>query len=110
MFDDASEAFKAAVRSVEGEWTQAELDALLQFARPRDALTLWHVLQRARGPERARVANRFATLVRLPEGLDVDSLAGGDPQSLDAAWNALQLGSTDWWRTWKQQWQPGRSL
>ncbi len=110
VFDDAPEAFKTAVRSVEGDRALADLDALLRLARPRDALTLWHLLQRAQGPDRERVAGRFAALVRLPEGLDAATLAGGDPYSMDAAWNALQLGSTGWWRTWKRQWQPGRGL
>jgi len=28
----------------------------------------------------------------------------GDPEALDGAWNALDLGSADWWREWKRKW------
>jgi hypothetical protein len=106
VFDDADDAFKSAVRSMEAEPTGRDLDTLLALARPRDGVTLWHLLQRTDGLERERVARQFADLVGLPEDLSVTALVSGRPESLDAAWDALGLGTTEWWRTWKQQWQP----
>lgn len=101
VYDDAPEAFRDGALAPEGK---GEIEKMLQLARPKDALTLWHLLQRTHGPVRARVAARYASLVPLPEGLSATELAEADPETMDAAWNALRLGSTNWWRTWKQHW------
>ncbi len=106
VFDDAPDALKAAVGQIDSQNGDRSVDTVLALARPKDGLTLWHLLQRTEGQTRARVASRFVALAPLPDGLDAEALSQASPESLDAAWNALQLGSTDWWRTWKQQWQP----
>ncbi|HEX4228692.1 MAG TPA: hypothetical protein VHZ07_08480 [Bryobacteraceae bacterium] len=83
--------------------TQA-LNMALASARPRDGLTLWHLLQRTQGQERAEVFDRFAKLVKLPSNLTREGILSGDQKSMDAAWDALDLGDTSWWREWKRQW------
>jgi hypothetical protein len=80
------------------------LKTALAAARPRDALTLWHLLQRTHGEERAAVFCRFAALVSLPSSVTREAILRGDRQSLDAAWDALELGDTSWWREWKRRW------
>ncbi len=50
------------------------LRAALEAARPRDALMLWHLLERTRGEERAEVFERFAMLVKLPPGLGREAI------------------------------------
>ncbi len=98
-FTDASPAFTAAV--LHWERTQ-QLDPLLSAARARDALTLWHLLQRTQGPaSRRQVAQRFAALVL---NVDAAALERGDPAAINQAWNALGLGSAEWRRTWKHPW------
>jgi hypothetical protein len=47
------------------------------------------------------VAQRLAVLV--PE-VDAAGLERGDAAAINQAWNALGLGSADWWRTWKHPW------
>ena len=102
-FTDASAAFTAAI--VHWELTH-DLESLLASARPRDAITIWHLLQRTEGAmPRRQVAQRLLALV---PGVDQAGLAAGlergDPAAITQAWNALGLGSADWWRAWKHPW------
>ncbi len=103
-FLDASPAFKNAVAEFDLHPSKVALSTALMTARPRDGLTLWHLLQRAPSDERAEVFDRFAKLVSLPPEVSRDAILRGDRSSLDAAWNALNLGTTSWWREWKRQW------
>jgi hypothetical protein len=80
------------------------LNKVLQAARPHDALTLWHLLGRTQDGERADVFHRFAGLVKLPPSVTEASILRGDRKSMDAAWDALELGDTSWWREWKRNW------
>ena len=98
-FTDASAAFTSAI----ARWELThELEGLLGSARPRDAITLWHLLQRTPGAgPRRQVAQRLAALV---PGVDAAGLERGDPAAITQAWNALGLGSVEWWRAWKHPW------
>jgi hypothetical protein len=80
------------------------LKTILSKARARDALTLWHLLRRTQGRDRARVFDRLSTLVPLPPEAKRAAILAGKTAAMDAVWNALQLGDTDWWREWKRQW------
>jgi hypothetical protein len=80
------------------------LDAAIASARQRDALSLWHLMVRTHGDQRARVYDRFASLVSLPQEATREAVVRGDGKALDAAWDALDLGNTDWWREWKRRW------
>jgi hypothetical protein len=80
------------------------LHSVLTTARPRDALTLWHLLERTQGAERGEVFDRFAELVSLPPSVTREGILRGDRMSMDAAWDALKLGDTSWWREWKRNW------
>lgn len=100
-FEDASAPLREAVEHFDTSNGAEGLSAVLANARPRDALTLWHLLIRTNGEQRRRVAEKFAQLV---PGISAAGLAKRDPKIMDAAWNALGLGETDWWRTWKRKW------
>jgi hypothetical protein len=83
----------------------AALSRVLNDARARDAVTLWHLLSRVEpGAERDRVFDRLAALVPPPEGVTKDSLRAGNRDMLDRWWDRLGFGDADWWRMWKQQW------
>jgi len=103
-FLDAPETLIAAVARFDQAQDSQALRAALGAARPRDALTLWHLLERTRGTERAEVFERFAMLVKLPPDLGRAAILSGDRKAMDVAWNALQLGDTSWWRGWKREW------
>jgi hypothetical protein len=103
-FVDAPPTLIAAVARFDRTQDPRALQTALGVARPRDALTLWHLLERTRGAERAEVFDRFAVLVKLPSGLTREAVLRGDRNAMDIAWNALELGDTNWWRGWKREW------
>lgn len=103
-FLDSSPVFKNAIAEFDLHPSKQSLSTALAVARPRDGLTLWHLLQRAPAGERGEVFDRFAKLVSLPSDVNRDAILHGDRRSLDAAWDALNLGNTSWWREWKRRW------
>ena len=85
------------------------LRLLLDEARQRDAITLWHLLSRSEGADRAAVYDRLATLVPPPGGIVRNTLLSSDPaladkrrEMRDLWWNALGLRDTEWWRFWER--------
>ncbi len=96
-FEDAGEEFRRAVES-------GDLKAVLALARPRDGLTLWHLLARVREQDRGAVFDRLASLVALPAEATREGAIALDAGTLDRCWNALNLESADWWREWKRNW------
>lgn len=70
FFDDASPAFRDALAAMDFKGGGArELETVLAQSREYDTLTLWHLLSRTRGRERARVFDRMAELIAPPEGV-----------------------------------------
>jgi len=103
-FEDAPQVFTKSLAEFDQTGNTQALHTVLQTARPRDALTLWHLLERTDGAERAAVFDHFAGLVHLPPGVTRANILASDRQSMDRAWDALQLGDTSWWREWKRNW------
>ncbi|MGH9380442.1 MAG: hypothetical protein ACRD2Z_07495 [Thermoanaerobaculia bacterium] len=109
-YDDATVAFRRAVTTLdldsrERRAREAALEAILDQARPRDALTLWHLLAWVDPGERSRLYDRLAAFVPPPPGVTRAGIRRGDRTMLDLWWNALGHGDLDWWRTWLQQWR-----
>ena len=74
-FDDASPAFQQALET-------SALDAILAEARPRDTLSLWHLLWRADPAVRARIYDRMAVLTPVPAGVSREQVLKLDPQTM----------------------------
>jgi FecR protein len=113
-FEDASESFREALQlfDLTEQSTDAgskQLNIVLSQARPRDGLTLWHLLSRTTGPERAQVYARFAALVPPPPGVTREGILALDSPMLDLYWNALDLGDISIWRYWEQSSEPHSS-
>jgi hypothetical protein len=101
-FDDASTDFQAALARFDLAGTDTTaLGAVLAGARERDALTLWHLLARTAGEQRGKVFDRLAELLPPPPQVTREGVLGGDHAMLDAWWDKLGLGDTEWWRMWK---------
>ena len=83
----------------------AALDTILAGARPKDGLTLWHLLKRGSAEEKGRVYDRLAELVPAPPGATRDAVLRGDRRALEAWWNKLGLDSMSWWQLWKRSWR-----
>jgi hypothetical protein len=86
-FEDAPAPFRKALETVDfGQDAVAKsgaLEVMLSEARVRDTLTLWHLLARVEGQDRARVYDRIAALVPPPTGVTREGTLRLDQQMLD---------------------------
>jgi hypothetical protein len=82
-FDDAPESLKQALEAFGFEKSgYSSLDIILAQARVRDTLTLWHLLWRVEGEDRARVYDRIASLTPVPKGVSREQALKLDPETL----------------------------
>jgi hypothetical protein len=100
-FEDAAPGVAAALATIDfGEPSPADrtaaVDLVLAEARPRDALTLWHLLARTEGTDRARVYNRMALIVPPPAGVTREGVLGGNRGMLDLWWAELGRQNPSW--------------
>ena len=113
-FEDASEIFRAALSRFDfgsPDQRMAQLGVILAQARPRDALTLWHLLARTDEGDRGRVYDRLAALVPPPAAVTRAGIVNLNQTMLDLWWNKLDLGDVSLWRTWERSWaetKPGK--
>jgi hypothetical protein len=82
-FDDAPENLKRAVEAFGFEKAgYGAPNVILAAARVRDTLTLWHLLSRVEGEDRARVYDRIASLTPIPQGVSREQALQLDPETL----------------------------
>ena len=84
-FDDASPAFREALKKIDfnsdATSRSAALKVLLSHARDRDSLTLWHLLRRVDGDDRLRLYERLVPLI--PDGAkDREAILAADEKFL----------------------------
>ncbi|HEX8131637.1 MAG TPA: FecR domain-containing protein [Pyrinomonadaceae bacterium] len=93
FFEDASELFLDSLAKFDfaNGGTEA-LNAVIAEARPRDTLTLWHLLARVEGDARARVYERLAALAPPPAGVTREGIMLLDPAML-YEWKAQMEGT-----------------
>jgi hypothetical protein len=108
-FEDASDAFRSGLARFDSSAHDSPdarfaLGTILAQARPRDALTLWHLLPNVGVTQRAAVYDRFAQLVPPPVGVTRDGILRLDRTMLDSWWNALDLGDISLYRHWERTW------
>jgi hypothetical protein len=102
-YEDAPDGLREAVSRYETGDAGA-LETILASARPRDGLTLWHLLTRVPEARRAEVFDRFANLVTLSPEVSRAVVLRKDPRMIDLCWDALNLENTSWWRGWERRW------
>ncbi|MDQ3908203.1 MAG: FecR domain-containing protein [Acidobacteriota bacterium] len=95
FFPDATDAFKDALSRFDFGGDANALSSVLREARPRDTITLWHLLARTAGPDRARVYERLAQFAPPPRGVTRDGALSLDPQMLEAWKGALEENCFD---------------
>ena len=91
-FEDVSESFRASLAKFDfdpAEKTVA-LESVLSQARPRDSLTLWHLLSRAEGMDRERVYERLASLAPPPHNVTREGALQLNPEMLQTWREALE--------------------
>ena len=82
---------------------EAALNLVLSRARPRDALTLWHLLSRGSDAERARVYDRLAALSAPPRGVTREAVLARNREALMTWWDAFNFEGTRWWQRLKKK-------
>src|SRR5215213_2698448 len=93
-FEDCATGFREALKKVDFDRDEparsAALTVILDQARGRDTLTLWHLLARVDGEDRARVYDRMAVFVPPPAGVTREGVLALDQKMLDAWRETLQ--------------------
>lgn len=91
FFGDATPGFIVALSRFDfSRGGDEALSVVLKEARARDTLTLWHLLARTEGAERARVYEKLAQLSPPPAGVTRDGALALDPAMLDRWRDALE--------------------
>ena len=85
-FNDAAPQLQVAL-------DRFEIQTVLDASRPRDSLTLWHLLERVEDASRPAVIARLADLVGMPPGVTAEGVARLDRSMLDRWWDDIEL---DW--------------
>ena len=85
--------FNDAVPQLRVALDRFEIQTVLDNARPRDSLTLWHLLERVDDATRPAVIARLADLVGMPPGVTAEGVARLEGAMLDSWWNDIEL---DW--------------
>jgi hypothetical protein len=100
FFEDASDAFKAALEKLDFETLSAPdrlsaLHSLLAEARKRDGFSLLNLLRQHRGmsaPERALIYDRLAELIPPPPGVTREPVAQGNDYMVGLWWDLMGVG------------------
>ena len=78
------------------------LQRVLQHGGHGDAITLWHLVPRVDPADRRAVVDALADQAPMPAGVTREAALQADKAALDKWWDALGLGDTAWWRTWRR--------
>ncbi len=82
-FEDASEGLRRAVNEFDLGRVES-MEVILSEARRRDTLTLWNLLPRVAGEERARLYDKLSELYAPPDGVTRDGVLKLDREMLEA--------------------------
>lgn len=80
---DTTPAVRSAVARLDAG-DAAGLPALLEAAEPNDMVTLWNVVARTQGAQRAQAVAKLETFAQLPLDVSRDRALAGEPAALDA--------------------------
>jgi hypothetical protein len=103
VFDDAVPGFREAVRRLEAAPGDAAgvVDRVAALARPRDVLTLLHLVNRG-VPARHRLVEQAAELWPPPNLAIINRVLQGDDRALWEWRDSLPLPPVKgWWRNWR---------
>jgi hypothetical protein len=105
-YDDTEPAFRDARDDIDNgrdpSHKAASLRFVLEHARGRDAMTLWHLIPRVSAQDRTAVVDALAARVPMPVAVTRDAVLRLDRAALDQWWDALGLDEASWWRKWKR--------
>jgi len=100
FYDDATPEFRAALHAF--DFQHGPLTPIFDAARPRDAMTLLHLLERAPRSDRAVLFDALTKLAPAPKGVTREGILDRDLAMLDQWRHALGLGGVKkWWLQWR---------
>ena len=83
FFEEAPERLQRALAMFDFEKAgSSAIDTVLVESRPRDKLTLWHLLSRTDPAQRLRIYDRMTALVPPPNGVTREKALKLDPETL----------------------------
>jgi hypothetical protein len=93
-FEDCSPTFRSELIAIDfnagPDKRTLALTNILKESRPRDTLTLWHLLSRFDGADRLRVLERIEFFVPLPPGVNREGILRLDSEMLSRLRTALE--------------------
>jgi hypothetical protein len=89
-FEDSAPEFREALQKVDFDDDSNALSLVLDQARPRDTLTLWHLLARVNGADRVRVYDKMAAFVPPPPGVTREGVLQLDQEMLETWRHVLE--------------------
>jgi hypothetical protein len=89
-FEDAPAIFREALKKLDFENDSVALTSVLDQARPRDTLTLWHLLARVNGEGRVRVYEKMAAFAPPPAAVTREGVLQLDQKMLETWRHALE--------------------
>lgn len=100
FYADATPAFRAALRAY--DFQDGALTPILEAARPRDAMTLLHLLEQAPRSDRGVLFDALARLAPPPRTVTRDGVLDHDQNMLNSWRKSLGLGGAKkWWLQWR---------
>lgn len=101
-WNDAPVPLVEALRTFDKHGRTADLHRVLAAARPRDAMTVLHLLERARREHRGPLFDRLSQLAPPPSGVTRDGVLDRDLRMINAWREKLGLGGVKkWWMQWR---------
>lgn len=95
-FDDSTKEFRDALKKVDFDKDPANrttaLAVMLDQSRPKDTLTLWHLLARVHGDDRVRVYEKMESFAAPPAGVTREGVLSLDEKMLEQWRDALGWG------------------
>ena len=95
-YDDSTEQFRDALKKIDFDKDPANrttaLSVMLDQSRPKDTLTLWHLLRRVNGDDRVRVYEKMTSFGSPPAGVTREGVLSLDQKMLDQWRDALGWG------------------
>lgn len=102
-YQDAPANLINALGRFDSDSDQPAIAVILAEARPRDAISLWHLLRRVQPVDRGRVYDHLAQFITVPAGVTREGVLAANPKMIDSLWDTLDIGDTSWWRMWKSR-------
>jgi hypothetical protein len=89
-FCDANPSLIHALQDFDGTSSSQDLEAIFANARQKDVLSLWHLIAKTNGTDRAQVVDHVAALVAPPSNISREELLRANRLILNLWWKSIR--------------------